>query len=160
MAGEPVPDPIALQVDQDLLSLTEFPLGPASAAEAVTSTHGPPAEPVAGTAPNIRPPELAAAVLTEWSDARHPVPSMWEPQERERASAATTSGADSQPPPIPAASTALATLPPSSAMAAQVIATTMAPVPRAERSPPQQQTGDLLAALMALSEEERIALFT
>ena len=158
-SSESSPDSIALQVEQDLLSLTEFPLHASAPAEAGTATRQLPAEAVAPAAPSAWQRALPSppAAFAEHSDAWSPVPSMWEPPARDSASSAAFSGDDPEPPPSPTVDPALADLS-SSKIAAQVIATSMAPMPRAEVLPPP--AGDPLAALRAMSEEQRIALFT
>jgi hypothetical protein len=158
-SGESPLDSIARQVEQDLLSLSEFPLGVSAPAKADPSTPAPPAKTVACAGPSAGPKPLAspAAALAPRSDPWHPVPSMWEPGERKSPSRAGPSD-HLQPPPSPAVDLALAGLV-SNEIAAQVIATTMAPMRRTEPLP-HQQADDLLAALAAMSDEERIALFT
>jgi hypothetical protein len=156
-SGESSPDSIAHQVEQDLLALTEFG---ASGPVAAPSTGEPPAETVVCAEPSAgqRALHCPPAASAERCDAWHLVPSMWEPPERQSALTAASSPGDPQPPPPPTVDPVLADLP-SSEIAAQVIATNMAPEPRIEPLQ-RQQPDDPLAALKAMSEEERIALFT
>jgi len=153
-------DSVASQVEQDLLSLTEFPLKATDPPAAGPGTRDATAEAVARPEPSAqqRPPSSPRAAFAERSDAWHPVPSMWEPPRRASASTAASFSDDPQPSPPSAVDPALANLA-SSEIAAQVIATAMAQSPRAEPLP-RQPADDPLAALKAMSDEERIALFT